>query len=167
MNKNFKFICNISYYVLNKIISEQFEIIQGKKKVMIQAYQGEIGEKIQTITKNNFREVEENIVKMDEITKLPDWIVINPGGEKYLVNDSNFRRKYEEIKEKPGFYKSRKKSVWFLQINENISFVTLRGSLMNIKKGGYLVISNLNDIYGIQKEEFEETYEIIETFKRI
>ena len=38
---------------------------------------------------------------------------------------------------------------------------------MNIKKGGYLVISNLNDIYGIQKEEFEETYEIIETFKRI
>ena len=167
MLNKFKYINNISYYVINKLITEKFEIVQGKKNVIIRAYQGKIGEKIQTITKNNFREVEENIVKMDEITKLPDWIVINPGGEKYLVNDSNFRRKYEELEDRKGYYRSRKKSVWFLQIDENISFETLRGSLMNIKNGGYLVISNLNDIYGIQKEEFEETYKVVEKFKRM
>ena len=62
MNSDFNFVNNISYYVVNQLISTNFEIIQAKKKVVVQAYQGELGQIIETITKNNFKEVENFLI---------------------------------------------------------------------------------------------------------
>ncbi len=127
-----------------------------RKFVVISAKQGVEGEVVETIMKDGHKETV-SVVKVDEHNN-PDWVVTNPDGERYVMSYEKFRNRYQIYDFKKGTYIPKKVICEFIQISDNISFVAPWGEQMHIKKGGYLNITNLDDIYGVQKEEFESTY---------
>ena len=99
-----------------------------------------------------------NTVKLDEKTGEPGWIVTNPDGEEYIVEDSIFKKKYEIDPENPTQYKPKGGPVLSSPIDEHIEFEAPWGETMKLEAGGSLILNGPNDIYGIQKAEFDNTY---------
>jgi len=159
MENIFKKIDNIKDYVTDKLAASA--IIPGEyvKSARIKARPGVLGEKISTVTASGLHETD-NTVTADEKTGAPAWVVTAPGGEEYIVSDSVFQSKYEPADD-CGTYKPKGKPVTAGQTDEDISFTAPWGEIMNIKSGGYLIFSDMNDIYGVQKDEFESTYKKI------
>lgn len=155
--KYFKRVDNIEEYVKKGIISGKLTVDEVAKFARIQARQGRVGEEVITKMANGLEETK-NIVKIDEKTGEPGWIVTNPDGEEYIVEDSTFQKKYEIDSENPSQYKPKGGPVLASPINENIEFDAPWGEKMKIEAGGSLILSGPKDIYGIQKAEFKNTY---------
>ncbi|MGM9969237.1 MAG: hypothetical protein ACI35S_02455, partial [Anaeroplasma sp.] len=155
--KNFRKVENIAEYVREGIKSGKLTIEEVAKFARIHARQGELGEEIVTIMANGLEETR-NTVTLDEKTGEPGWVVTNPDGEEYIVSDSTFKKKYEIDPENPEQYKPKGGPVLSTQIDEDIEFEAPWGGAMDIEAGGSLILSGPDDIYGIQKEEFENTY---------
>jgi hypothetical protein len=86
--------------------------------------------------------------------------ITNPNGEQYLIDPAKFESRYDSAGD--NVYRPKYDPIRVVQTNENVSFNAPWGEKMFIKAGGVLVKgSGDNDIYGIQKEEFENTYGII------
>ena len=148
-------ITDIKNYALNLVVTNLPKMYA--KFATINAVQGKVGEKVVTVMKNGLSETE-NFVSVDEKTYKPDWIITNPSGERYIINDTTFNKKYEPLDLENNIYKPNGGVCLFVQVNENISFVAPWGETMVIEKGGYLNITNPDDIYGVQEKEFNETY---------
>lgn len=155
--KYFKKIDNIAEYVKEGIKSGKLTVEEVAKFARIHARQGLLGEEIVTKMANGLEETR-NTVTADEKTGEPGWVVTNPDGEEYIVEDSIFKKKYEIDPENPEQYKPKGGPVLSSPINENIEFDAPWGETMKIETGGSLILSGPSDIYGIQKAEFENTY---------
>lgn len=155
--KYFKKVDNIAEYVREGIKSGRLTVEEVAKYARIQARQGALGEEVVTKMANGLEETR-NSVKIDEKTGEPGWVVTNPDGEQYIVEDSVFKKKYEIDPENPAQYKPKGGPVLSSPINEHIEFEAPWGETMRIECGGSLVLNGPNDIYGIQKDEFEHTY---------
>ena len=83
--------------------------------------------------------------------------VINPDGEQYLVDKDKFEKLYDET-ETAGIYEPKPEPRKVVGLTQNVSFTAPWGEEMRIRKGGVLVHGGLNDIYGIQPDEFRKTY---------
>ena len=144
---------NINDYVRN-LIENGAEVISAKKTAVVQARQGTVGEVVTTdIDKTT------NIVKLDDETGKPGWVVTNPGGEEYVISDSKFSELYEET-DKPGKY--AKKAIQLLvPCEKTVEFEPLWGGSFTVEAGGYFTINGYQDIAGIQKDVFEQTYVIV------
>lgn len=147
-------------YVKN-LLAKQAEVKQYRKVAKVNAVRGQLGQKVITKMKNGLDETE-NFVKINSETGEVDWIVTNPSGEQYIVSHSTFKEKYELVADENGFHKAKGGIVKAVQIDESIAFLAPWGAEMKIAKGGFLVVSNFDDIYGIQLDEFNETYEEVE-----
>ena len=134
-------------------------LIPGRyqKKGEFRARQGVIGEKIETIMADGFKETV-NTVKAD-VNGNPGWVVTGIGGEEYVVEDSVFREKYQPAEGREGIYVPRSAPIVAAELQESICFTAPWGEEMRIARGGYLVFTNPSDIYGIQRAEFLATYE--------
>ncbi|MGE5473620.1 MAG: hypothetical protein ACM3UU_05310 [Ignavibacteriales bacterium] len=157
MANDFKKVDNILGYVSEGISNGTFTVDEVAKFARISAVQGEVGQEVVTKMANGLEETR-NTVKLDEKTGQPGWIVTNPGGEQYIVEDSVFAKKYELDPENNSQYKPKGGPALATQINEDITFEAPWGGDMNIAAGGYLVLGGKNDIYGIQEQEFNDTY---------
>ena len=51
--------------------------------------------------KNGLEETR-NVVKVDEKTGNPGWVVTNPDGEEYIIEDSVFQKKYARKEKRNG-----------------------------------------------------------------
>lgn len=131
-----------------------FEAVKNKN---VHAEHGIVGQKVETIMSNGMHEITCIVQSQD------DWIVTNPTGEKYIVNNENFQKKYIPIKN--GMFKPVGVPVIAAHVNEDIQF-DLWGGDFNLKKGGVLVFNTKDDIYGIQKTEFYDTYDRTNKSKR-
>lgn len=151
----FKKIKDIREYVLD-IYLNGAQIKCYAKYSPITAREGYYeGEVVKTKMKNGLDETE-NIVTLDKSINKLDNVVTNPSQEKYVVGKQKFDKKYQyAIK---NLYFPKKVVQLFIKIDENISFTAPWGEEMNIEKGGYLNITDKNDIYGVQEKEFKETY---------
>lgn len=159
-NMNFRKIENIKEYLAEGLKSKRFESKTYQKSGEITARVGKIGEEIVTMMANGLEETK-NVVTADENGN-SGWVVTNSTGEKYIVSDSVFRSKYEKIKGTEDRFKPVWNPITATQINENICFTAPWGKFQNIVSGGYLVFNkNFDDIYGIQEDEFNKTYEMI------
>ena len=127
-----------------------------KKYSRVIAVQGKEGEVVETIMADGHVETV-NSVKKDENGNC-DWIITNPSGERYIVPNKTFVKKYEIEVGEDGKHAPKGAPIKAVQIEDDISFMASWGELMNIKAGGYLNISDKDDIYGIQENEFNETY---------
>lgn len=149
-------IPNMKVYVMEQF-KKGAEQKQYAKFAKVFAMQGVPGESIQTTMSNGLVETT-NMVSVDEKTGEPDWIITNPAGEKYIVPDSTFHKKYESFDLEQGIYKPKGGVQKFIQIDEDISFTAPWGEKMTITAGGYINTTDFNDIYGVQKDEFLKTY---------
>lgn len=150
-------IKNIADYVKAGIESGTMFPMEFAKTARISAIQGVVGQEVITKMSNGLDETK-NTVKLDEETGEPGWIVTNPAGEQYIVEDSVFRKKYEIDPQNPTLYKPKGAPVNCVVVGENIAFKAPWGEDMNIAANGILVLSGKNDIYGIQASEFAATY---------
>ena len=141
------------------------------KFARIIARQGQLGEEVKTFTQNGLLE-KISSVKTDEKTGMLGWIAtkVDANGEiivdeygnknQWIIDDSTFKRKYEIDPENPGLYKPVGGPQIFVEIQDNITLEQW-GSEMNIEKGGYINITNPDDMYGISKRDFEDTYSFV------
>ncbi len=159
-NNEFKEINNIKEYLTKGLEGGRFESRVYQKSGEITARIGKIGEEILTVMANGLQETK-NTVTADE-NGHPGWVVTNSTGEQYIVSDSVFKKKYERIDDTDDRFKPIWKPITAAQIDENICFVAPWGETQNLIAGGYLVFNkDYDDVYGIQQEEFNETYDLI------
>lgn len=95
------------------------------------------------------------------IARAGDYIVENPGGEKYVMSAEDFEQRYRPT-DREGVYEPTAAPVPVIQLTENVRFEAPWGEEMRIRAGGVLIAKGPGDIYGIQRDEFEKTYEYID-----
>ena len=150
-----------------------FDNVSGwfKKFARVSAKQAgaeRVGQPLSTIMRDGHIEVKDAIIQNAE-----DWIVINPNGEAYIIKDEKFRKRYETSVGADGKHAPIADPQDFLLVPEDIEFMVPWGENgapipFTLKAGGYLNVTDLQnldkkpiseiDIYGVQKEEFEQTY---------
>ena len=153
---SFKKVANIKQYVQEQIKNRIIMPSKYVKATTITARKGIIGERISTITSNDLYETN-NIVSKD-LNGNVDWVVTNITGEQYIIKDFEFNKKYEPDEGASNMFKPKGKPITAGQIHEDISFTAPWGEAMSILAGGYLVFTDMDDIYGIQESEFNMTY---------
>lgn len=124
------------------------------KTARVQARSGKAGEKIETKMKSGLKETD-NTVKADG-----DMVITNPDGEQYIVEKAKFEKRYEIDPENPKQFRPKGGAQEFIPVQEDIQFKAPWGEEMTILAGGVLNITGRDsgDIYGIQKDEFNNTY---------
>lgn len=140
-----------------------FNQVQNIQRII--AVQGDVGDKVQIILNDETYKAEPEIVGIDEITKKPDWIVKKlTGPGQWIIKDSIFMSKYELDPEQPGVFKPKEGPLVAAQIPEDITFVSpMNGDIQSIKVDGFLLMdpTNLEKVYGMEKEDFYSTYEFV------
>jgi hypothetical protein len=134
--------------------------VWAKKCAKVIARPGEPDEKVVTYTSTGLVETV-NRVTVDEATGKPDWVVTNPRGERYIIRDTVFQMKYQPISGTADRYMPRGQASLALQVEENIEFPTSWGN-MKLERGGYLMIPADGQIYGVQADDFERTYAVLD-----
>ena len=151
--------------------------IRAVKFARIKARQGTVGETVDSWSVdedgNPILEKDKEVVKLDEKTGKPGWIVtkvdmagnviIDKHGHvnEWIIDASIFNDKYEIDPENPSIFKPVGTPQIFVQIQESV-IIHQWGSDEKIGSKGYINVTNLNDIYGISKRDFEDTYKIVE-----
>ena len=154
-------------YVKKGLETGNLEFKEVYKFQRIMARQGNVGEEVSTVLADGTIEVEKNVVKLDEKTKEPGWIVKNLNGpETWIIDDSTFKKKYEQDVENSGIYKPKGGIMLASQISENLEITPPNwgGATQKINSGGYLLMDPTNpvDVYGIGEEEFKNTYKLVD-----
>lgn len=149
---------------------------EAEKFARIVAKQGQVGEKVISWSGDSLgHEIQEKVayVQNDENTNQPGWIVTkvdedgnimldnNNHVNQWIIEDSVFRKKYEIDPENPTLFKPKGGPQIFVQINDNI-ILNQWGEDMKIAAGGYINITNINDMYGISERDFNDTYQFTE-----
>lgn len=102
--------------------------------------------------------------------KAGDYVVKNPAGEEYLVSKEKFHQRYELIGEGPqgSDYKEYQAVgiVWGFPYEGPDLKIEAPWGEQQIVKSGDMIVSlkkdDYDDIYGVEKEIFKETYEKIQ-----
>lgn len=90
-----------------------------------------------------------------------DYIVQNPTGEEYVTAKGEFEERYRQT-EQQNVYEPISPPVRVVELNENVCFEAPWGDEMRIKAGGVLILRDSGEIYGVQRDEFQKTYEYVD-----
>ena len=152
----------------------------AEKFARIIARPGMIGEEVISWSEDkNDNEVKEKVatVKLDEKTNQPGWVVakadengvavIDKNGHpnQWIIEDSIFRQKYEVDPVYPWLFKPTGGVQTFVELSQGITLEQW-GEVMAIDAGGFINITNANDMYGISKRDFEDTYRVVQPPER-
>ena len=133
--------------------------------------------KLEITKKTNYNKVKVAQVTIDEQTQKPGWIAtkVDENGDpiiddnnnlnNWIIDDSTFRKKYETDPENPNLCKPKRGPQTFVEIPDNI-ILNQWGEDMAIAAGGYINITNPDDMYGISQRDFEDTYKYIDELCR-
>jgi hypothetical protein len=159
-----KFIkIDVKYYVTMGLQTGVLEPVLAYKTSKVLARHGKVGEQVITYTDNGLVE------KNDKITNNNDWILMKANDYGYpiidefgnvnewIVKGENFKEEYELDEDIDGVFISKDKIQLFVPVLMDMVFVQ-NGKDMFVEAGGYLNISNISDIYGISKRDFDDTY---------
>ncbi len=178
MEKEFTKI-NGKEYAEVGISTGELKPVTAVKFARIKARVGVVGEEIVTYSQGGIEE-KRDTVKVDPKTGRPGWVVTKldeNGGvvideyghdNTWIIEDSTFTRKYElDQTRTDSVYKPVGGPQIFVPIVMDV-ILEQWGSEMKIEAGGWLNITNSDDIYGISERDFEDTYRIIseETLKK-
>lgn len=166
---------DVSTYVKSGLESGTLVPVEAEKFARIMARPGTVGEEVISWSVDSVgNELKEKVdtVSLDEETNEPGWVVTktdengniildnNGHSNDWIIPDSTFKKKYEIDGDNPTLFKPKGGVQIFVQIPDNIT-LNQWGSDMNIAAGGYINITNPNDMYGISKRDFEDTYKVI------
>ena len=144
-----------------ELMSKLFgEVDTYAKYARIQATQAKGGEGIVTILADGTRET-------SNVAKAGEWIVTNPGGEQYIVPADKFAKKYEAAAELgEGWFKPKGTPQKFRQIKVDMKIKATWGEEQVLKRGAYINVTNMDDLYGVGRQEFYDTYKTIKVLYR-
>lgn len=163
---------NVYEYVKEGLTSGKLVPFEAEKFARIIAKQGVIGETViswSVDSEGKELKEKEDVVSLDKETKQPGWIAtkLDQNGypikdnnghlNQWIIADSTFKRKYEIDLENPGLYKPTGALQIFVEIKDNI-ILEQWGSEMQIASGGFINITNIDDMYGISSRDFCDTY---------
>ena len=120
-----------------------------RKCAMVTARVAAAGEEVVTIV--------DGTQETRNVANAGDYVVRNPGGEEYIVEKAKFEGRYELVAGTEDTYRSSGAPVKAVTLAESVRFVAPWGEEQFINAGGFL-LNNSGDIYGIQKQEFFDTY---------
>lgn len=126
----------------------------ARKCARVRARQVTRVEEVASIMEDGFRET------MNE-ARPGDYIVQNPTGEQYVTGKDEFEQRYRQT-EQQNVYEPISRPVRVVELNENVCFEAPWGEEMRIKAGGVLILRESGEIYGIQRDEFQRTYEYVD-----
>lgn len=174
LGKNAPNMNNNAYLAIENEFPDSVLYAYYRKYVQVKAEQAgkeRVGQQLSTIMSNGHVEVKDAVIQDPT-----DWIVTNPKGEAYIVKDAKFKMTYELNVGADGKHAPIGEPNAFLMVPEDIEFMVPwgeGGSLIpfKLKKGGYLNVTDAIDvtnvykkhigeldIYGVQRDEFKETY---------
>lgn len=161
---------------IKELLEKGVRPIQAKKNTRIHARDGIVGETIITWSEDkdgNPIIEREAQVKLDEQTGKPGHVVTkvdsngmpiidkNGHSNTWIISDKIFEEKYEKDPEMGiSIYKPKSSIQIFVQIQDDI-IIEQSGKEEKISRGGYINITNANDMYGISERDFNDTYEIV------
>ena len=148
------------------------EVIQAEKFARVKARKGIEGETIISWAQDsNGNEIVEKVTVVQEdefvLTKVDELgnEIIDKNGHtnEWVVKKEVLEKKYDIdygdiLKPKGGIQ-------LFIQVPNNI-ILKQWGGEYKISKGGYINITNENDMYGISNKDFNDTYKIVKETKR-
>lgn len=153
-------------------------IVEAEKSGYIIAREAKEGERVDVMTQNGNHEA-------SEIAKKGDWIVTradedgnpildeNGNRNSWIVSDDVIDEKYEEhgyANREEVFFKPLGETQEFMRVQEDVAVMVPWGENgedipLTVDKGGYLNITDRDDVYGIAENEFNETYRITEVVR--
>ena len=169
MNKEFKKV-NVYEYVKEGLASGKLTPFEAEKFARIIARQGVVGETViswSVDSEGKELKEKEDVVSLDKETEQPGWIATKLDENGYPVKDKNghlnqwiiadsvFKKKYEV--DTKDTYKPTGAIQIFVEIKDNI-ILEQWGSEMQIAAGGFINITNIDDMYGISSRDFNDTY---------
>ncbi|MFI3260989.1 MAG: hypothetical protein R3Y13_04695 [bacterium] len=172
---------NVLEYVKEGLEKEELMPVQATKYARIKARRGILGEKVITWSADQSGNAiieKEASVQMNLKTKQRDWIVkktdeegnvlVDKNGKEniWIIDDETFMKKYELDNNNLSMYKPKGGIQTFVQIYEGINLEQW-GSEMSISEGGYINITDLNDVYGISERDFNDTYKLLENEEKL
>jgi hypothetical protein len=104
-------------------------------------------------------------------TGTPDWVATkidetgnaiidaNSHTNQWVMDSGTFSRKYEALPELPGVYQPVGGAQKFVRLNEGIHIVQW-GEEWYVDAGGYINITNADDMYVISERDFDDTYRL-------
>ena len=154
------------------ISSGELTPVVAVKFARVLARRGVVGEEVISYSQNGIVE-KVDTVKEDPETKEAGWVLtkLDENGEvvvdefghanEWIVDAKTFAKKYELDETKTGgVYKPKGGPQIFVPIVMDV-ILEQWGSEMKIEAGGWLNITDANDIYGISQRDFEDTYKIV------
>ena len=126
------------------------------KTARITARPGKVGEEIITKMKDGHTETRNTVANKG------DMVATNPSGEQYIIDAKTFAKKYEIDPANPKQYRPKGGAQEFIPVEGEFCLVAPWGEVVKIQKdGGVLNVTarETGDIYGIQRKEFEDTYD--------
>ncbi|SRR5574344_1413480 len=148
---------------------------QAEKFARIIAKQGNSGETVVSWScDSEGNEIEEKVaqVEVDKETNNPGWIATkvdesgniivdsNNHPNQWIIDDTTFKKKYEIDPDNLELCRPKGGPQTFVQIDDNI-ILNQWGADMKIAAGGYINITNADDMYGISERDFDDTYKFI------
>ena len=148
-------------------------IVEAEKSGYIIAREAKEGERVDVMTQNGNHEA-------SETAKDGDWIVTradadgnpildeNGNRNSWIISDDVIDEKYEEhgyANREELFFKPLGETQEFMRVQEDVAVMVPWGKngkdiMMTVDKGGYLNITDRDDVYGIAENEFNDTYRI-------
>lgn len=161
---------------VKELLERGIKPIQAKKHAPIHAREGIVGETVITWSEDaNGNPIVErkSEVKLDEKTGKPGHVVTkldengmpkldkNGHTNTWIIEDAKFQEKYEpDLEMGESVYKPKGTVQIFIQIQDDI-IIEQWGKEEKISRGGYINITNIDDMYGISERDFNDTYKII------
>lgn len=153
-------------------------IIRAEKNGYIIARKAEDGERVNVTTQNGNHEASETAKKGDWIVTRADedgHPVLDENGNRnsWIVGDDVISQKYESqgyANREELFFKPNGGEQEFMRVQEDVAAMVPWGENgenipLTVDKGGYLNITDPDDVYGIAEDEFNETYAVTETIR--
>lgn len=153
---------------------------QAENFARISAKQGNVGETVISWSVDiKWNEIQEKVaqIEVDVQTNQPGWIatkvdeqgniIIDNNGHvnQWIIDDTTFKKKYEIDPKNPSLYRPKGGPQLFVQIADNI-ILNQWGADMKIAAGGYINITNVDDMYGISQRDFEDTYKFTDNLSK-
>ena len=160
------------HYVITGLQSGNLVPFRAVKDGKVLARRGKVGEEIITYTDGGLVE-KVNRVEIDPDTGNPEWVLMKANVHGYPIvdeyghtnewikDDSDFMEDYVPDKSIDGVYESVDGAQIFVPVLMDIILVQ-GGEEMFVKAGGYLNVTDITNIYGISKRDFDDTYRIID-----
>lgn len=153
--------------------------IMAEKNGYITGRRAEPGEKISVMTSDGQKEVQETAKEGDWIATRAyedgtNYVDKNGNTNSWLMSEETLAKKYEggyAQGDDTLLFKPRGQKQEFMRVSENVALTVPWGEngapvTQYVKEGGWLNITDLNDVHGIAEKEFTETYDIVRTLRR-